>query len=101
MFCNYLLDWCGTSSTGKADALSVPLVGADENASAAKIEPVSPELASQVADNKCIQIKQLRKVFETTAEDRVAVKGLNLDIYQNQVTVLLGHNGAGNAHNLL
>lgn len=73
----------------------MPLVAADATASTAKIEPVSPELASQIAENKCIQIKQLRKVYETTAEDRVAVKGLNLDIYQNQVTVLLGHNGAG------
>lgn len=41
-------------------------------------------------------IRDLRKVFETTSEDRVAVKGLNLDIYEGQCTVLLGHNGAGN-----
>jgi ABC-type multidrug transport system ATPase subunit len=33
------------------------------------------------------------QVFKTTAEDRVAVAGLDLTLYEGQITVLLGHNG--------
>ena len=60
-----------------------------------KIEPVSEELKAQEEDGKCLMIRNLRKVFTTTAEDRVAVECLNLNVYEGQVTVLLGHNGAG------
>ncbi len=42
-----------------------------------------------------VSIRGLRKVYETNAEDRVAVQGLDLDLFSGQVTVLLGHNGAG------
>ncbi|GMI20925.1 hypothetical protein TeGR_g12 [Tetraparma gracilis] len=35
------------------------------------------------------------QVFKTTGEDRVAVDSLNLDLFEGQITVLLGHNGAG------
>ena len=46
-------------------------------------------------EGRAIKLRGLRKVFKTTAEDRVAVDSLNLDIFEGQVTVLLGHNGAG------
>ncbi|KAG5670263.1 hypothetical protein PVAND_000540 [Polypedilum vanderplanki] len=39
-----------------------------------------------------IQIYNLRKTFDN---NRVAVEGLNLNMYEDQITVLLGHNGAG------
>ncbi|XP_055602218.1 phospholipid-transporting ATPase ABCA1-like [Uranotaenia lowii] len=39
-----------------------------------------------------VQIKNLRKVFPG---HKVAVDKLNLNLYQGQITVLLGHNGAG------
>ena len=39
-----------------------------------------------------IQIKGLRKVYD---KNKVAVKGLSLNMYEDQITVLLGHNGAG------
>lgn len=39
-----------------------------------------------------IGIHKLRKVFGTNV---VAIDRVDLDIYQNQITVLLGHNGAG------
>jgi ATP-binding cassette subfamily A (ABC1) protein 3 len=78
-------------------------------------EPVSPDLKQQIQEEKCISIRKLRKVFKNPAggDDRIAVAGLNLEMYQNQVTVmlgilarsnvvespftsfLLGHNGAG------
>lgn len=39
-----------------------------------------------------IRIQNLRKVFDN---NKVAVEGLNLNMYEDQITVLLGHNGAG------
>ncbi|XP_055623836.1 phospholipid-transporting ATPase ABCA3-like [Toxorhynchites rutilus septentrionalis] len=39
-----------------------------------------------------IQIRNLRKVF---GDNKVAVQGLDLNMYEDQITVLLGHNGAG------
>ncbi|XP_019557858.3 phospholipid-transporting ATPase ABCA1 [Aedes albopictus] len=39
-----------------------------------------------------VQIRNLRKVY---AGGKVAVDGLNLNLYEGQITVLLGHNGAG------
>lgn len=60
-------------------------------------ETVPAELKHQIDEEKCISIRKLRKVFKNPAggDDRVAVDSLNLDMFQNQVTVLLGHNGAG------
>lgn len=40
---------------------------------------------------KGIELKHVYKQFGKN----VVVKNLNLDIYKNQITVLLGHNGAG------
>lgn len=39
-----------------------------------------------------VQTKSLRKVY---GGDKVAVDGLNLNMYEDQITVLLGHNGTG------
>jgi ATP-binding cassette subfamily A (ABC1) protein 3 len=61
------------------------------------IEAVSTELLQQISELKCVAIRGLRKLFKNPAggDDRVAVDHLDLDLFQNQVTVLLGHNGAG------
>lgn len=37
-----------------------------------------------------VQTRSLRKVYDN---NKVAVEGLNLNIYEDQITVLLGHNG--------
>ncbi|XP_027626792.1 ATP-binding cassette sub-family A member 3 [Tupaia chinensis] len=42
-----------------------------------------------------IKIKHLSKVFRVGGEDKAAVRDLNLNLYEGQITVLLGHNGAG------
>ncbi|XP_053685902.1 phospholipid-transporting ATPase ABCA3-like [Sabethes cyaneus] len=42
--------------------------------------------------NAGIQIKGLRKEY---SKSKVAVRGLNLNMFEDQITVLLGHNGAG------
>lgn len=89
--------WCGikiSNDITDVDSLRKQLITA-ENTDNAKIEPVSNDLLRQQDEDRCIMIRNLRKVYETTAEDRIAVKGLNLDIYEGQCTVLLGHNGAG------
>lgn len=38
-----------------------------------------------------IKVQNLRKVFN----QKVAVNSLSLNMFENQITVLLGHNGAG------
>lgn len=88
-----MLDWCGVKLTSPSAKEAERLLSVD--ADHAKVEPVSADMLRQQEENKCIMIRGLRKVYETTAEDRVAVKGLTMDIYEGQCTVLLGHNGAG------
>jgi ATP-binding cassette subfamily A (ABC1) protein 3 len=56
-----------------------------------KFEAVSDFLTRQLADGRAVSIRGLRKVYKTTAEDKVAVKSLDLDMFEGQITVLLGH----------
>ena len=63
-------------------------------------EPVSGELKQLGREGRALKIRKLRKAYQTTSADRVAVDCLNLDMYEGQVTVLLGHNGAGNDCNI-
>ncbi|XP_076823215.1 phospholipid-transporting ATPase ABCA3-like isoform X1 [Clavelina lepadiformis] len=44
---------------------------------------------------RVVQIKSLRKVFKSGANEKVAVDNLTLNMFEKQITVLLGHNGAG------
>jgi len=59
------------------------------------VEASSKELLESIARGEGIQIASLRKSFNTTAGIKHAVDGLDLDMYNNQITCLLGHNGAG------
>lgn len=70
--------WC----TNKVDSTDPSL---DQLQSSDEVEAVPTDLIPGV------QIRNLHKVFN----GKRAVNGLNLDIYTNQITVLLGHNGAG------
>ncbi|XP_054309404.2 phospholipid-transporting ATPase ABCA3-like [Pongo pygmaeus] len=47
-----------------------------------------------------IQIKHLCKVFQGHNTTKIAVKDLSLNLYEGQITVLLGHNGAGKSTTL-
>mmetsp|Transcript_26423 Transcript_26423/g.39214 ORF Transcript_26423/g.39214 Transcript_26423/m.39214 type:complete len:1955 (+) Transcript_26423:136-6000(+) len=88
--------WCGIKLSAKEESLLAAgerVASSEEDTS--KIEPVSNDLLRQQEENRCVMIRNLRRVFQTTAEDRVAVKNLSMDIYEGQCTVLLGHNGAG------
>ena len=71
----------------------------------AHFEPLTPDLKQQLDDDddsssrKCLSIRRLRKEYGRTISSdkdvRVAVACLTLDMFRDQVTVLLGHNGAG------
>ncbi|XP_015425962.1 PREDICTED: ATP-binding cassette sub-family A member 9 [Myotis davidii] len=55
-------------------------------------EPVSPEFYGKEA----IRIKNLKKEYKKGKHEKVeALKGLVFDIYEGQITALLGHSGAG------
>uniref|UniRef100_A0A6P8HMV1 ATP-binding cassette sub-family A member 3-like isoform X2 n=1 Tax=Actinia tenebrosa TaxID=6105 RepID=A0A6P8HMV1_ACTTE len=42
-----------------------------------------------------IKVQNIKKSFSTEKGEKVAVDGVNLNMYQGQITALLGHNGAG------
>uniref|UniRef100_H2Z848 ABC transporter domain-containing protein n=1 Tax=Ciona savignyi TaxID=51511 RepID=H2Z848_CIOSA len=44
---------------------------------------------------RVVEIKGLRKVFKSGTKEKVAVDNLSINMYEGQITVLLGHNGAG------
>ncbi|XP_059176010.1 phospholipid-transporting ATPase ABCA3-like [Physella acuta] len=46
-------------------------------------------------ENAGIKIRSLRKVYGSGKKKKVAVAGMTLNMYEGQITVLLGHNGAG------
>ncbi len=75
----------------------------DVHIAQAVTEPVPETLRLQGAQGRSVHISRLVKSFATT-EGRVccfgggqkrAVDNLDLDMYEGQVTALLGHNGAG------
>ena len=55
------------------------------------VEPVDHNLETQKENGKAMIVRGLVKKFD----EKVAVDGLNLDIYEGQIFGLLGHNGAG------
>jgi len=57
-----------------------------------KVQPSFFEAEPPAAENKAgIRIANLTKTFG----QRHAVNNLNLNMFENQITALLGHNGAG------
>ncbi|XP_037665334.1 ATP-binding cassette sub-family A member 6 isoform X2 [Choloepus didactylus] len=54
-------------------------------------EPVAPEFQGKEA----IRIRNVRKEYKGKSEKVEALKGLILDIYEGQITAILGHSGAG------
>nr|XP_034363275.1 ATP-binding cassette sub-family A member 9 [Arvicanthis niloticus] len=55
------------------------------------LEPVSPEFQGKEA----IRIKNLKKEYPGKHGKVEALRGLGFDIYEGQITALLGHSGAG------
>ncbi|XP_038612933.1 ATP-binding cassette sub-family A member 9-like [Tachyglossus aculeatus] len=54
-------------------------------------EPVSPEFHGKEA----IRIKNIKKEYKKKSETVEALQGFQLDIYEGQITAILGHSGAG------
>ncbi|XP_012866697.1 PREDICTED: ATP-binding cassette sub-family A member 3 [Dipodomys ordii] len=79
--------WCGSPRT---------VVGKEEEDSdpekALRTEYFEAEPEDLVAG---LKIKHLSKVFRVGNKDKAVVRDLNLNLYEGQITVLLGHNGAG------
>ncbi|XP_037610037.1 ATP-binding cassette sub-family A member 5 isoform X1 [Sebastes umbrosus] len=55
------------------------------------VEPVSPEFRGKEA----IRINNIQKVYKEKDNVVEALRGLTFDIYEGQITALLGHSGAG------
>eukprot|EP00742_Colponemidia_sp_Colp-10_P004062 GILJ01004335.1.p1 GENE.GILJ01004335.1~~GILJ01004335.1.p1 ORF type:complete len:1795 (+),score=302.12 GILJ01004335.1:677-5386(+) len=83
--------WCGDRSKDYDN-----MHDAEDNQDSHRVEPVGENLRQLDAANRCVKIKGLRKEFTTgLGNTKVAVKGLNLSMYEGQIFALLGHNGAG------
>ncbi|KAK7595383.1 hypothetical protein V9T40_013208 [Parthenolecanium corni] len=78
------------SSDSKSATIGRP---ADEEIANENIEPVSESLKEKVG----IEIVDLHKKFSTwfKKKETFALNGINLKIYEGQITAILGHNGAG------
>ncbi|KAK9987447.1 hypothetical protein SO802_032398 [Lithocarpus litseifolius] len=59
------------------------------------VEVISLDMKQQELDGRCIQIRNLHKVYATKKGNCCAVNSLQLTLYENQILALLGHNGAG------
>ncbi|XP_053391292.1 phospholipid-transporting ATPase ABCA3-like [Mercenaria mercenaria] len=77
--------WCGTVPDEH--------VPEDKNISMGQV----PEFfeADPIGIRAGIQIRNLRKEFKSGNSKKVAVCGMTVDMYEGQITALLGHNGAG------
>ncbi|KAL0339674.1 UNVERIFIED_CONTAM: ABC transporter A family member 1 [Sesamum radiatum] len=59
------------------------------------VEAISFEMKQQELDGRCIQIRNLHKVYTSKKARCCAVNSLQMTLYENQILALLGHNGAG------
>ncbi|XP_037832519.1 phospholipid-transporting ATPase ABCA1 isoform X2 [Kryptolebias marmoratus] len=75
--------WCGTASATERNP--DPLL--DSSVSDEYMEKPPPDVKAGVS------IRNLVKIYKTGR--KLAVDGLSLDFYENQITSFLGHNGAG------
>ncbi|KAG8371966.1 hypothetical protein BUALT_Bualt12G0017800 [Buddleja alternifolia] len=82
----------------------VKLIGSDveekshlfeRDANKPAVEATSLEMKQQELDRRCIQIRNLHKVYNSKKARCCAVNNLQLTLYENQILALLGHNGAG------
>ncbi|XP_064415233.1 phospholipid-transporting ATPase ABCA3 isoform X1 [Latimeria chalumnae] len=80
--------WCGTQRT----SLVKEKEEEEDPEKALRSEFIEEEPAGLVSG---IKIKHLTKVFKVGNQQKEAVKDLTLNMYEGQITVLLGHNGAG------
>ncbi|NXG29187.1 ABCAA protein, partial [Dromaius novaehollandiae] len=73
-----------TSERPQAEASPEELLGDD-------VEPVPPEFTGKEA----IRLNNIKKIYKQKDKKTEALRGLFLNIYEGQITALLGHSGAG------
>ncbi|KAL2633831.1 hypothetical protein R1flu_005310 [Riccia fluitans] len=79
--------WFGDTKTRSSSEYEMLGTDSDDIIWEDQVEPVVGE-----DQRAAMKVKNLKKVF---SGGKVAVDGLSLTIYENQITALLGHNGAG------
>ncbi|XP_010781491.1 ATP-binding cassette sub-family A member 1-like [Notothenia coriiceps] len=75
--------WCGTASVTTAAPPSLK----DPSVNSEYLEKAPPDMRAGVS------IRNLVKIYKTGK--KLAVDGLSMDFYEDQITSFLGHNGAG------
>ncbi|KAF6019162.1 ABCA3 [Bugula neritina] len=82
--------WCGTKPEtvmiGTGSKVDV------EDVAVEKVQQFEPDPVNLTAG---IQIKNLKKKFKSNGITKIAVNDVSLNMYEGQITALLGHNGAG------
>ncbi|XP_038048297.1 ATP-binding cassette sub-family A member 5-like [Patiria miniata] len=90
-FCCMPSYWGSSSGGGQADVEGLLDLEAVEDL------PDVEKVHQEMKDRAGIRIHNLSKTFKGGRKkpDVLAVKGMSLDVYEGQITCLLGHNGAG------
>jgi len=84
--------WC----SGRTKNSSNDLRAVEEQVSSSVLEADDEFFEKEPTNKKLVtKVQNLRKLFKTGPITKKAVDGLNINMYENEVTVLLGHNGAG------
>jgi hypothetical protein len=53
-------------------------------------------IAANMKGKEAVMLRNVRKEFNANNSLKVAVDGLSVTLYEDHITALLGHNGAGN-----
>nr|QST14978.1 ABCA5 protein [Diaphanosoma celebensis] len=89
-FCLSPSFWCGKSQRQVGESWNAAYE--PDGSENVDMEPMPPSLRGKEA----VKIRGLSKTFQPFGKPKMhAVKGLNLDVYEGQITAILGHNGAG------
>ena len=80
-----------TQRMEKSTASEMSLTTQNSNYSE-NFESVSVSMKSQTLKNKTLKLENIVKVYPN---GKLAVKGLSVELYSDQIFSLLGHNGAG------
>ncbi|KAL8128675.1 hypothetical protein V2J09_017830 [Rumex salicifolius] len=84
------------SADGRVSKLiSGNIYDSTRNGSGPIVEAISLDMKQQEIDGRCLQIRNLQKVYSSKKRNCCAVNSLQLTLYENQILALLGHNGAG------
>lgn len=54
------------------------------------------EVSEKLHGKEAVVMRNVKKEFGSNGMKKVAVNGLTLTLYEDQITAFLGHNGAGN-----